>query len=242
MHALTRRLADLVLVLAVIMGVLSVAIVPFLHPAYVAVAQDRAEASAWTGFSDTELRTVTDAILADLVLGPPAFDVELDGVPVLNERERSHMRDVRTVFMGFFALAIVLVVAALVIAWRRRGDTRAAARTWTAIRTGALALVIGLIAVGAVALLAFDVLFEVFHTLLFPGGSYTFDPSTERLVQLFPFRFWQETAILVGIVAVVLGLVLAAVASARRGRAVRATAAGAADAPDAPAGIATPVR
>ena len=34
--------------------------------------------------------------------------------------------------------------------------------------------------------------------LLFPGGSYTFDPRTERLVQLFPFRFWFETSLALG--------------------------------------------
>ena len=48
---------------------------------------------------------------------------------------------------------------------------------------------------GVVALVAFDTLFEVFHEIFFPAGSYLFDPATERLVQLFPFEFWQETAI-----------------------------------------------
>ena len=44
--------------------------------------------------------TATDAIVADLVFGPPDFDVEVGGVPVLIEREQQHMRDVRTVFAG----------------------------------------------------------------------------------------------------------------------------------------------
>ena len=51
-------------------------------------------------------------------------------------------------------------------------------------------------------MVAFDALFETFHEVLFPAGSYTFDPATERLVQLFPFQFWQETAIVVGVVIV----------------------------------------
>ena len=124
--------------------------------------------------------------------------------------------------------------AALLIA-RGRRDQGGTVRTWRAVRIGALALVIGLVVAGGLALVAFDVLFEVFHTLLFPGGSYTFDPSTGRLVQLFPFRFWQETAILVGIVAVILGLVVAAVATSRRGR-------GTATADGAPAGVVTAAR
>jgi integral membrane protein (TIGR01906 family) len=221
-HAVTRRLADVVIAVAVALAILTVAILPFLNPAYVAFAQGRAEATAWTGFTEAELRVVTDAILADLIVGPPDFDVAIDGVPVLNERERSHMRDVRTVFMGFFALALVTGLAALLIAARRR-DAESRTHTWGAVRMGSLVLAVSLVALGGVALVAFDVLFEIFHQLLFAGGSYTFDPETERLVQLFPFRFWQETAIAVGVVAVILGLLVAYLAS-RRGAAAAAEA------------------
>ena len=218
-QAPTRPLADLVIAFAVVIGVLAVSVIAFLNPVWVAFEQGRAEAAAWTGFDETDLRTVTDAILSDLVLGPPAFDVALDGEPVLNDRERSHMRDVRTIFMGFFGVAAVLGVAALTIAARRR-DAVGRARTWGAVRAGALALVVALVVVGAGALVAFDVLFEIFHSIFFAGGTYTFDPSTERLVQLFPFRFWQETAIAVGVVAVVLGAIVALVATRRRGSAL----------------------
>ena len=64
---------------------------------------------------------------------------------------------------------------------------------------------------------AFDTLFEVFHEIFFAGGSYTFDPATERLVQLFPFQFWQETAIVLGVAAIVLALLVAWVADAKAG-------------------------
>lgn len=218
-QAPTRPLADLVIAFAVVIGVLAVSVIAFLNPVWVAFEQGRAEATAWTGFDETDLRTVTDAILSDLVLGPPAFDVALDGEPVLNDRERSHMRDVRTIFMGFFGVAAVLGVAAVTIAARRR-DAVGRARTWGAVRAGALALVVALVVVGAGALVAFDVLFEIFHSIFFAGGTYTFDPSTERLVQLFPFRFWQETAMAVGVVAVVLGAIVALVATRRRGSAL----------------------
>jgi uncharacterized membrane protein len=69
--------------------------------------------------------------------------------------------------------------------------------------------------VGGFAFIAFDILFEVFHQLLFPGGSYTFDPVTERLVQLFPFQFWQETAIALGVAAIIVAAIVAAVAHRR---------------------------
>ena len=225
MEGLRGSLASGLIAVATALAVVALAIPLFLNPVWVAFEQERAEAPAWTGFSVAELRTATDAILADLVLGPPAFDAEVAGAPVLNERERSHMRDVRTVFMAFFVVAGLALGGAVVLAARRRGAARLA--SWRAVRTGALGLVVGLVAAGAIALVAFDVLFEVFHQLLFPSGSYTFDPTTERLVQLFPFRFWQESAIALGAVAILVALVVAAFAHRRAaagGR--RATAAG----------------
>ena len=39
-----------------------------------------------------------------------------------------------------------------------------------------------------------------------PGGNYAFDPRTQRLVQLYPFAFWQIAAAAYGVLALVLGL------------------------------------
>jgi integral membrane protein (TIGR01906 family) len=208
-----RRIADVWIALATALAILALVLPLFLNPLWVSFEQGRADASAWTGFSEPELRSATDAILADLVVGPPDFDVTVADQPVLNERERSHMRDVRSVFIGFFVVALLALVGALVIAARRRGGERAA--SWRAVRAGALGLVVVLVVAGVVSLVAFDALFETFHRLFFAGGSYSFDPSTERLVQLFPFRFWQETAIAVGIVCIAVALIGAAIATRR---------------------------
>ena len=93
--------------LATALAIVAVVLPLFLNPVWVAFEQGRAEAAAWTGFSEPDLRAATDAILADLVVGPPDFDVAVAGEPVLNERERGHMRDVRGVFAGFFAVTLV---------------------------------------------------------------------------------------------------------------------------------------
>jgi len=50
-------------------------------------------------------------------------------------------------------------------------------------------------------------------------GVVKLTPATERLVQLFPFTFWQETAIVLGIVAILLALLVAWVADAKAGEA-----------------------
>lgn len=214
MEILRGKAASFLIAVATAVIVIAVVMPLFLNPLWVAFEQGRAQATAWTGYSEAQLRSATDAILADLVLGPPDFDVIVDGQPVLNERERSHMGNVRGVFMGFFAIAAVLAVAAVIVAARRRA-TGGHGSTWGAVRNGALGLIVALGLIGFVAVVAFDALFEIFHQVFFPGGTYTFDPTTERLVQLFPFQFWQETAVAVGVVAAVVAAIVAVVAHRR---------------------------
>ena len=60
------------------------------------------------------------------------------------------------------------------------------------------------------------------HRLFFAAGTYTFDPQTYRLVQLFPDVFWSETTMAVGGLTLFLSLVVALVAT-RRLRADRAS-------------------
>jgi integral membrane protein (TIGR01906 family) len=209
-----ERVAGVVTAMATALVIIAIAIVPFLTPAWVSFEQVRTGAPQLTGYTTEQLRTATDAILVDLVLGPPDFDVEVGGTPVLNEREQAHMRDVRGVFAGFGLLAVIAAVGlvALYAGARRLGHSE---RAFVAMRRGAIGLVIGVVIAGVVALVAFDALFEVFHRLFFAGGSYTFDPGTERLVQLFPFAFWSETTMAVGAVIIALSLVVATLAGRR---------------------------
>jgi len=209
-----QRIGAFIISVATALGIIVVVIPLFLNPIWVSFEQDRAQATAWTGFSAGDLRAATDAILADLVFGSADFDVTIDGDAVLEERERVHMRDVRGVFIGFFVVSLIVVVAGVIIAirWRRARRQRP---VWHAIRQGALGLIVTLLVVGALALTSFDVLFEAFHRVFFAGGSYTFDPATERLVQLFPFQFWQETAVVLGVIAIALAGLVAAAAYVR---------------------------
>lgn len=210
MNALGGRASSLLIGLATVIVIVTVAVLPFLTPQWIAFEQGRADATAWTGYSVDELKTASDGILSDLVIGPPDFDIEVRGEPVLGDRERGHMRDVRSIFVGLWALAAVSVVV-LRVASRRRDKVAA----WRAARRGALGLAGAIVVLGAVALVAFGALFELFHRLLFPAGSYTFDAGSERLVQLFPFQFWQETAVAVGVVIVAVALVVAVIAGRR---------------------------
>jgi integral membrane protein (TIGR01906 family) len=203
------RAASVLTGVATAMVIVAVTILPFLSPQWVAFDQERAQATAWTGFTTTELRAATDAILADLVFGGD-FTVQVNGQPVLNDRERSHMADVRTVFRGLWVLALISVV--VLVAASRRADRGA---TWRAVRGGAIGLSVGVVIAGVVGIFAFDQLFELFHEIFFPPGSYLFDPATDRLVQLFPFSFWDETAMVVGVAILAVCAVVAVVAGRR---------------------------
>ena len=213
-RTLPERLAAAATGLAAAIVVIAIAILPFLTPAWVSFEQGRTNAAGLTGYSAADLRAATDSILHDLVIGPPDFAVEVAGAPVLEARERSHMRDVRGVFAGFGLIAVLSAVVLVggVLGSRRMGHVE---RAWHAIGTAMRALIVGIVIAGAIATFAFDAAFELFHELFFPGGSYTFDPRTDKLVQLFPFDFWSETTIVLGVVIVILAVVVAWLAGRR---------------------------
>jgi uncharacterized membrane protein len=71
------------------------------------------------------------------------------------------------------------------------------------VRRGAIILAILVVLLGGLAAIAFDALFETFHELFFPAGSFDFAASS-KLIQLFPDQFWFETSLLLA--AVILGL------------------------------------
>ncbi|MEZ0240568.1 MAG: DUF1461 domain-containing protein [Chloroflexota bacterium] len=208
------RLVGPVIAAAAAVLILAMSILPFLTPAWVAFEQDRAQAGAWTGFSEPDLRAVTNSILGDLVLGRGDFGVQLDGAPVLRPDERAHMRDVRGVFGGLAVLAAAALLL-LVAAFRLSRSPSRRAKVWLAIRRGAATLASVVVILGVVALVAFDAAFELFHRLFFAPGTYDFDPRTSRLVQLFPESFWSETAIAAGLLIIVLALAAAWVAGHR---------------------------
>jgi integral membrane protein (TIGR01906 family) len=211
----TRRAASaavfVLVAVATTVVIVALAVLPFLTPAWVLAGQQLVGADEFSGYTPAELGRIDAALLGDHLLGPPDFDVAVDGEAVLAERERQHMRDVRTVFLGLFGLAIVSLLV-LAVAWRAEPDR---ARAWRRFQQAGIALVATVIATGVVVLVAFEPLFALFHQLLFPAGTYTFDPATERLVRLFPLDFWSLSTIAVGAVVVVLAVVLVIVAGRR---------------------------
>ena len=115
--------------------------------------------------------------------------------------EIDHLRDARTLLwllFGAATLAMLGIAVALV-----RSDRPG--RIVRAIGLGGAATAVGVVVIGIVGLVAFEPLFELFHRIFFPGGNWAFDPRTERLVQLYPYAFWQVIAAALGVVAASIG-------------------------------------
>ncbi|HYN47902.1 MAG TPA: DUF1461 domain-containing protein [Candidatus Nanopelagicales bacterium] len=205
-----RRLAGFAVALATALVLTGAAIALFFNPAWVSFAQGRANAAAYTGWTPEQVDGVTRDIVLEVWFGPGTFEQEVAGEPVFTERERSHMADVRGVVLSFYALVLLGAATLAVAGLAARGSPW----FWRGVGFGAKGLAIGTIAVGSAFLLFFDTAFTLFHQLFFAEGSWTFDPATDRLVQLFPYQFWTETSVAIAVVG--FGLTIAVWALATR--------------------------
>jgi integral membrane protein (TIGR01906 family) len=138
-------------------------------------------------------------------LGDLTFE---DGEPLYNERELSHMRDVKAVTQG--ALRVWYVTVVLMVGL---GIGARYGNWWQAFHEGLRRggwLLIGVVAaVGLFGAVAFWQLFTLFHALFFEGDSWLFLFS-DTLIRLFPLQFWQDAFIWAGVISVggALGLAL----------------------------------
>lgn len=134
-----------------------------------------------------------------------------DGSALFNERELSHMQDVKRVIQGtlktWYASLLLLALLGL---WAWRGDWLPAYRQglkrggWLMV---SLAVAIGLTAAAGIAINpdVFWEFFTFFHSLFFKGDSWLFAYS-DTLIRLFPIRFWQDTFLFAALIALGGGL------------------------------------
>jgi integral membrane protein (TIGR01906 family) len=129
-----------------------------------------------------------------------------DGQPIYNERELSHMSDVKGVVQmllktWYIDLAILIILGLwawfggwwsyYLLGWKRGGFLTA----------GLLVLL------AAFASISFWQFFTWFHSLFFSGNSWLFEFS-DTLIRLFPIRFWQDSVAYIGGFSIIAGLAL----------------------------------
>jgi integral membrane protein (TIGR01906 family) len=162
---------------------------------------------AITGVTRPEMLRATRQ-LREYLLGPDQYlridvtDTAGQRGPLFNPREVLHMRDVKRLVQGIFhaqqaALVVAIGYPAARMALQGRQGAQAVARiTWLTTAVFNLAAV----AFAVSAVLGFDRIFTRFHQLSFSNDLWMLDPERDRLVQLFPFEFWQiASGLLIGL-------------------------------------------
>lgn len=129
-----------------------------------------------------------------------------DGSPLYNERELSHMADVKTVLhlrATIWWISLAILVLGGLWAWRAGWLSR----YFRSISTGGW-VTLGLVAaifLGVVT--SFDWFFTQFHHLFFKGDTWLFNYS-DSLIRLFPIPLWQDGFIAMGVLTVLFAILL----------------------------------
>jgi integral membrane protein (TIGR01906 family) len=139
-----------------------------------------------------------------------------DGTPLYNDRELSHMLDVKNLVQAMIKawfLILVILLFLWLIAWR----TRWLGEFFSAVRFGGWATMglIGLIILST--FLNFDALFTDFHRIFFTGDTWLFYTS-DSLIRLFPERFWSDAFLYIGVLTILfsLGTIFGGIALSKR--------------------------
>ena len=131
----------------------------------------------------------------------------LNGRLVFNEREVSHMADVQKVFqyaVRIWQFAFILFVLVGFVLWRN-GD----GKVFTAgVQMGGLITSAMIVAIGLLAIFAWQRWFELFHRFLFVPGSWIFSYE-DTLIRLFPAQFWFDATLMLSALSLAGGLLLA---------------------------------
>jgi integral membrane protein (TIGR01906 family) len=123
-----------------------------------------------------------------------------DNVPLYNEREISHMIDVKVLIKqmitAWYILIGLLIVLGL-ISWQIRD----LANYGLAFSRGGW-ITLGIIAAILLGVfIGFDAIFTGFHRIFFTGDTWLFSYS-DTLIRLFPLQFWQDAFILLGVLSI----------------------------------------
>ena len=137
-----------------------------------------------------------------------------DGQPLFNDRELSHMHDVKGVMQGGLRIWYgCLVMLLLLGAWAWRSDCLPF--YLQGLKRGGWLMVGVAVATGSIVIIGITMdpdlfwnFFASFHSLFFKGDSWLFAYS-DTLIRLFPIRFWQDTFMTVALIVFGCGLGLA---------------------------------
>jgi integral membrane protein (TIGR01906 family) len=180
-----------------IVVIIALAVLPLLTPFFIHAALDASGSADRLGIAAPEAHTLSDHSVEELVIGPGTFAFDgPDGQPFYDVSEREHLRDARVLLWVFLVLGLVSATAIALALVRCDATNRRS--TWRSVSRAGATTAVTVVVLGIVSLVAFSSLFTLFHQVFFPAGNWSFDPATQRLVQLYPFSFWQIAAGVLG--------------------------------------------
>jgi len=180
---------------------------------FTSVLQQRHGVAEAFDTGQAEIDRVTGELLID-VWTDGSFEAALEpGEPLLDERERSHMRDVSLLVRILGAIVLLSAVIAGVTGAMLGGERRRAGRIL--LVAGGLVGTIAILLAGTFAV-AFEPAFVVFHEIFFPPGTWLFEEGS-NLITLFPQPFWFDAALAAG-ATIILAAILVSLLGLNRWR------------------------
>jgi integral membrane protein (TIGR01906 family) len=129
-----------------------------------------------------------------------------DGSSFYNERELSHMADVKNLIQVCLKIWYVVIIALLGLwfwSWRKNWSSI----YWKWVARGGLLTIGVIIAVLLGVAINFDALFRGFHAIFFTGDTWLFYTS-DSLIRLFPEKLWSDAFLFMGIFTLTGAIVL----------------------------------
>ena len=128
-----------------------------------------------------------------------------NGNPIYNERELSHMLDVKNLIQLMIKIMIPLA-AFLLVTWLLAWRIGWLPQFWKAVSQGGWATLalIALVLLGV--LLDFDALFTGFHRIFFTGSTWLFYVD-DTLIRLFPEKLWSDAFTFMGALTLAGGVI-----------------------------------
>ena len=179
---------------------------------------ERYNVTRTTGLNSAQLVTVAQEIRDYFNSSEEFLDVNVvlggEERPLFNQNEILHMRDVKGLVRGVYAVQLItglymVVYMAVVLAASRGRSLRRAAGL---VMAGSLLTIAMVGATGLVSLVGFDFLFEQFHIISFSNDLWMLDPRHNYLTRLFTQGFFLEATIFVAVGVIFQALLLAALA------------------------------
>ena len=198
------RLQRALVFVGTILAVIVLAVLPLLTPWFIHAALDAADAAGRLGLDPATTHELSGRSVEALLLSGSFDFAGPDGGTFFDASEQGHLSDARRLLWLFLLAGGISIIGIGTLYARTSGSRRA--DLWHMISRAGAATAVVVVVLGLISVVAFGALFTLFHQVFFPAGNWSFDPATQRLVQLYPFTFWQIAATALAVLVLALSV------------------------------------